>query len=61
MVAEILNNTPHSILGFRTPREVHENIDLNVIKSESRMKSAMTAAESFSIDYGKQLNIALRY
>lgn len=61
MVAEILNNTPRAILGFRTPREVHENIDPIIEKRRSRVKLAAPAMEAFKVDYVKQLNVALRY
>jgi hypothetical protein len=39
-VAEILNNTPPAILGFRTPKEVHENIDPIIETRRCRVKLA---------------------
>ena len=61
IVANILNNTPRTILGFRTPREVHENIDPVVEMRRSRVKMAAPAMEAFSVDYMKQLCVALHY
>ncbi len=60
-VAEILNNTPRSILGFRTPKEVHENIDPISEIRRSRVKLVAPAMEASKVDYVKQLNVALRY
>lgn len=61
VVAEILNNTPRAILGFRTPREVHENIDPIIEIRRSRVKLAAPAMEAFKVDNLKKLNVALRY
>lgn len=45
-VAEILNNTPRAVLGFRTPMEVHESIDPISEIRRSRMKLAAPAMEA---------------
>jgi len=61
-VATILNNMPREILGFRTPLEVHKNIERKTIISESRMKTAWPAAEAINakVYYEKQSDVALR-
>ena len=61
VVAEILNNTPQEILGFRTPREVHEGLDPISGIRRSRVKLAAPATEAFKVDNLKELNVALRY
>lgn len=45
-VAEILNNTPRAILGFKTPREVHEGIALMSKVRGDRVKLAAPAMEA---------------
>lgn len=61
-IAEILNNIPRAILGFRTPREVYESIDLVDIKIKSRVKLGSPPMKAFfKVDNRKQKNVALRY
>jgi len=47
LVADILNNTPRAILGFRTPAEAQKNIDLKNVLNESRVKLAGPAMEAY--------------
>lgn len=61
MVADILNNIPREVLGFRTPYEVHGNIDLEIVKRKSRVKMATPAMEAGFFDYKKQSSVALHY
>lgn len=59
-VAAILNNTPRKILGFRTPREVHEGINPTREIRRSRVKLAAPAMEAFNVYNLKKINVALR-
>jgi IS30 family transposase len=56
-VAHIMNSKPRKILGFLTPLEVF-NREQKKLKSESRVKPALPAAE---VSYQNNSTVALHY